>query len=53
MKKEDIFYQAMLTRDHRFDGKFFVGVKTTGIFCRPICPAKPKKENITFFFKRT
>ncbi len=49
MKKEDIFYQAMLTRDHRFDGKFFVGVKTTGIYCRPICPAKPKKENITFF----
>lgn len=49
MKKEDVYYQAMLARDHRFDGKFFVGVKTTGIYCRPICPAKPKKENVEFF----
>jgi len=39
----------MLARDHRFDGKFFVGVKTTGIYCRPICPAKPKRENVKFF----
>jgi AraC family transcriptional regulator of adaptative response / DNA-3-methyladenine glycosylase II len=52
MKKEDIYYQAMLTRDHRFDGKFFLGVKTTGIYCRPICPAKPKRENIEFFSNR-
>ncbi len=49
MSKEDIYYQAMQTRDTRFDGKFFVGVKTTGIYCRPICPAKPKRENIEFF----
>ncbi|QDK36856.1 Ada metal-binding domain-containing protein [Bdellovibrio sp. NC01] len=49
MKKDDIFYTAMLARDHRFDGKFFVGVKTTGIYCRPICPAKPKRENVEFF----
>ena len=49
MKKEDTYYKAMLARDHRFDGKFFVGVKTTGIYCRPICPAKPKKENVEFF----
>jgi AraC family transcriptional regulator of adaptative response / DNA-3-methyladenine glycosylase II len=49
MKQEEVFYQAMLARDHRFDGKFFVGVKTTGIYCRPICPAKPKKENVEFF----
>jgi AraC family transcriptional regulator, regulatory protein of adaptative response / DNA-3-methyladenine glycosylase II len=46
---DDTFYQAMLARDHRFDGKFFVGVKTTGIYCRPICPAKPKRENVEFF----
>lgn len=46
---EDIYYQAMLARDYRFDGKFFVGVKTTGIYCRPICPAKPKRENVIFF----
>lgn len=52
MKKEDIYYQAMLARDHRFDGKFFVGVKTTGIYCRPICPARPKRENVEFFTNR-
>jgi len=49
MKREDVFYVAMKARDHRFDGKFFVGVKTTGIYCRPICPAKPKRENVEFF----
>ncbi len=49
MKREDIYFQAMLARDYRFDGKFFVGVKTTGIYCRPICPAKPKRENVEFF----
>jgi AraC family transcriptional regulator of adaptative response / DNA-3-methyladenine glycosylase II len=46
----EIFYQAMLSRDHRFDGRFFVGVKTTGVYCRPICPApKPKFENVVFY----
>lgn len=49
MKRDDHYYQAMLARDHRFDGKFFVGVRTTGIYCRPICPAKPKRENVEFF----
>ena len=49
MEREDVYYQAMLARDHRFDGKFFVGVRTTGIYCRPICPAKPKRENVEFF----
>lgn len=48
MKRED-YYRAFESRDHRFDGKFFVGVKTTGIYCRPICPAKPKRENVEFF----
>jgi AraC family transcriptional regulator of adaptative response / DNA-3-methyladenine glycosylase II len=43
------FYEAMLARDYRFDGKFFVGVKTTGVYCRPICPARPKRENVEFF----
>ena len=32
---------ARLARDRRFDGRFFTAVKTTGIFCRPICPARP------------
>ncbi|MDR3631315.1 MAG: Ada metal-binding domain-containing protein [Desulfocapsaceae bacterium] len=45
----DQYYAAMLARDYRFDGKFFVAVKTTGIYCRPICPARPKKENVQFF----
>lgn len=49
MKNDDIYFEAMKTRDHRFDGKFFVGVKTTGIYCRPICPAQPKRENVEFF----
>ena len=38
------FRKARLSRDARFDGKFFVAVKTTGIFCRPVCPAKPPAE---------
>src|SRR5438874_2274626 len=43
-------YRALATRDARFDGRLFVGVKTTGIYCRPICPARlPKRENVIFF----
>ena len=39
----------MLARDARFDGRFFTAVKTTGIYCRPICPARPPKlENCRF-----
>jgi AraC family transcriptional regulator of adaptative response / DNA-3-methyladenine glycosylase II len=49
MTRHETCYQAVLARDHRFDGKFFVGVKTTGIYCRPICPARPKRENVEFF----
>jgi len=41
---------AFYTRDASYDGLFFTGVRTTGIFCRPSCPArKPKRENIEFF----
>jgi AraC family transcriptional regulator, regulatory protein of adaptative response / DNA-3-methyladenine glycosylase II len=43
-------YRALSTRDARFDGRLFVGVKTTGIYCRPICPARtPKFENVSFY----
>jgi AraC family transcriptional regulator of adaptative response / DNA-3-methyladenine glycosylase II len=43
-------YKALTSRDPRFDGVFFVGVKSTGIYCRPICPAKtPKERNCQFF----
>jgi AraC family transcriptional regulator of adaptative response / DNA-3-methyladenine glycosylase II len=48
------FQQARLSRDKRFDGRFFVAVKTTQIFCRPICPANlPKEENVEYFVDRT
>jgi AraC family transcriptional regulator of adaptative response / DNA-3-methyladenine glycosylase II len=50
MPANPVFEQARLSRDARFDGQFYVGVKTTGIYCRPICPANsPKSENITFY----
>ena len=49
MTSPDPLYEAMLARDTRFDGKFFVAVKTTGIYCRPICPARPKRRNVEFF----
>jgi AraC family transcriptional regulator of adaptative response / DNA-3-methyladenine glycosylase II len=46
----EIFERARLSRDARFDGRFFIGVKTTGIYCRPICPANaPKSENVVFY----
>ena len=42
-------YSAMLVRDRAFDGVFFVGVTSTGIFCRPVCPARtPLQKNCTF-----
>lgn len=50
METQTDYYQALLSRDPRFDGVFFVGVTSTGIYCRPICPAKtPKAENCRFF----
>src|ERR1700730_6876720 len=46
----DACYRAVSSRDARFDGRIFIGVKTTGIYCRPICPARtPKRENVLFF----
>jgi len=42
--------KARLSRDPRFDGKFFTAVKTTGIYCRTICPVfPPKEENVVYF----
>ena len=47
---DDACYRALSTRDARFDGRLFVGVKTTGIYCRPVCPARtPKRENMLFY----
>jgi len=43
-------YQAAASKDARFDGVFFVAVTTTGIYCRPSCPAMtPKRENVRFY----
>ena len=43
-------YEAVRGRDPRFDGVFFTAVRTTGIYCRPSCPAMtPKRENVSFF----
>jgi AraC family transcriptional regulator of adaptative response / DNA-3-methyladenine glycosylase II len=43
-------YRALVTRDPRFDGRLFVGVTSTGIYCRPVCPARTAKfENCRFF----
>jgi AraC family transcriptional regulator of adaptative response / DNA-3-methyladenine glycosylase II len=47
---DDARYEAMVARDPRFDGVFFVGVYTTGIYCRPICPARtPGRARCVFF----
>ncbi|MER6567600.1 AlkA N-terminal domain-containing protein [Streptomyces sp. NPDC001093] len=47
---EDTRYEAVRSRDGRFDGVFFFAVETTGIYCRPSCPAvTPKRHNVRFF----
>lgn len=49
MQKQE-FYQALLDKNMHYEGVFFVGVQTTGVFCRPTCPArKPKFENCEFY----
>lgn len=46
----EIYWNAVKTNDARFDGAFYLGVKTTGIYCRPSCRARaPKRENVAFF----
>jgi len=43
-------YAAVRSRDRRFDGRFFAGVVTTGVYCRPVCPVRPAKpENVRWF----
>jgi AraC family transcriptional regulator of adaptative response / DNA-3-methyladenine glycosylase II len=47
---DDACYRAIETRDRRFDGRLFVAVTTTGVYCRPFCPARtPKRKNTRFF----
>jgi AraC family transcriptional regulator of adaptative response / DNA-3-methyladenine glycosylase II len=46
----DTCYRAVVARDPRFDGRFFTGVSSTGIYCRPVCPARtPARANMRFF----
>ena len=43
-------YRALAAKDARFDGVFFVGIKTTGIYCRPVCSVKtPRESSCTYF----
>ena len=49
-KNNSALYAAFCAKDSRFDGRFFVGVSSTRIYCRPVCHARmPKEENCTFF----
>ena len=46
----DTCYKAVASHDRRFDGRFFVGVSSTGVYCRPICAVRtPKRENCSFY----
>lgn len=50
IENDDRLYEALLNRDPSYDGRYYVGVASTGIFCRLTCPArKPKRENCTFY----
>jgi AraC family transcriptional regulator of adaptative response/methylated-DNA-[protein]-cysteine methyltransferase len=50
-RDHEIFYQAYLRRDTSFEGIFYIAVKTTGVFCRPGCSARPpKRGNVEFFY---
>src|SRR5882757_10837947 len=46
----DACFRAARARDRRFDGRFFVAITSTHIYCRPICPARPaKRDNMRFY----
>lgn len=49
-KNKEEYYQALIEKKSEYEGTFYAGIKTTGVFCRPTCPArKPKFENCEFF----
>jgi AraC family transcriptional regulator of adaptative response / DNA-3-methyladenine glycosylase II len=52
MLDADACYRALVARDARFDGVFFVGVTTTGVYCRPVCPARTPGRARCVFFQR-
>jgi AraC family transcriptional regulator of adaptative response / DNA-3-methyladenine glycosylase II len=50
MLDPEVCYRAMESRDRRFEGRFIIGVLSTGIYCRPGCPARiPQRRNVSFF----
>jgi AraC family transcriptional regulator of adaptative response / DNA-3-methyladenine glycosylase II len=50
LPSHDVLYEHLLRRDPEMDGVIYVAVKTTGIFCRPVCPARtPLSKNIVFY----
>jgi AraC family transcriptional regulator of adaptative response / DNA-3-methyladenine glycosylase II len=50
VEEEELRYAALLARDPRFDGQFFVGVTSTGVYCRPSCPSVvPRRDRVRFF----
>ena len=53
MKLDFDYYQALLSRDARFDGRFFVCVRTTGIYCRPVCRVRPPLRRSCVFVETT
>lgn len=50
LQDADACYQALRTRDARFDGRFFVGVTSTRIYCRPVCRVRPPRQDHCRFF---
>ncbi len=49
-EEQEIFWQAVLSKDSRFDGRFVFAVKSTGVYCRPSCPSRrPRRERVVFF----
>lgn len=49
-ESDNALYAAFMAKDSRFDGRFFVGISSTGIYCRPVCRARrPKRENCSFY----
>ena len=54
LPSSETMYRALVNRDPSFEGIFYIGVRTTGIFCRPTCSAKkPARENVDFFASPT
>ena len=46
----DVLYRALQARDGRYDGRFFVGVNTAGVYCRPVCVARtPERDRCRFY----